>query len=435
MKKRIWTIIVCMLLITTVLSVSGTVIVERTPISTSLGDTLYVGGSGPGNYSTIQEAIDDASDGDTIYVYSGTYFEDVKINTSIVLQGEDKESTIIHGGGFGSGDAVVFVSADNVEITGFSISNSCPYWPGSGIGLYSNEQCIVTDNIVSDCFLGINAFITSDATISMNTVSDSEIGIHVQASKRNTITRNTMQDNHRGMYLNGASFNEITENNFINNERHFDFYGVFRNKINENYWERFANIGPKLILGKLFLLIPLPGFIVDWHPAKEPFEFGGEYTEQSEAVYEDPLSFRVEFVKLYDRVWRINGYATNTFDEEITVRWGCPPCVFAFFYPIPDEDLNLLVGQYRTNFYHLKYYNKWFDFEPGEEKLIDSKLFFGISNHFIYGLSKGYQQYFDSWPILPDSDYEVRASLSPYQNENYEMISMGVQETLIFQYS
>jgi hypothetical protein len=149
-----------------------------------------------------------------------------------------------------------------------------------------------------------------------------------------------------------------------------------------------------------------------------------------ESVYDNPLSFRVEFVKLHDRIWRINGYATNTFDEEITVRWGCPPCVFAFFYPIPDED-----GQYRSNFYYLKYYNDWFEFEPSEEKLIDSKLFVGISNHFIYGLSKGYLQYIESWPILPNGDYEVWASLSPYQNENYEMISLGVQETLVFQYS
>jgi parallel beta-helix repeat protein len=215
-------------------------------IPVTQNDIIYVDDDGSADYTRIQDAIDNASDGDTIYVYSGTYFEDVKINTSIVLQGEDKESTIIHGGGFGSGDAVVYISADNVEITGFSIRNSCPYWPGSGIGLYRNEQCIVIDNIVSDCFLGINAFITSDATISMNTVSDSEIGIHVQASKRNTITRNTMQDNHCGMYLNGAYFNKIKENNFINNDRHFDFYGVILNTIDSNYWDRLVNIGPKL---------------------------------------------------------------------------------------------------------------------------------------------------------------------------------------------
>jgi len=236
------------------------------------GNTLYVGGSGEGNYTSIQEAINDASDGDTVFVYNGTYFEDLKINTSIVLQGEDKESTIIHGGGFGSGDGVVLVSADNVEITGFSVRNSCPYWPGSGIRLHSNEQCIVTDNIISDCFLGISTLITSSATISMNTVSDTEFGIYVQGSKRNIITRNTIQNNHCGMYLNDADFNEITENNFIENERHFGFYGVFQNKINGNYWERFINIGPKFLLGRKFFLIPfLSGFIIDWHPAKLPY--------------------------------------------------------------------------------------------------------------------------------------------------------------------
>jgi len=39
------------------------------------GNTLYVGGSGPNNYTRIQDAIDDANDGDTIFVYNGTYYE------------------------------------------------------------------------------------------------------------------------------------------------------------------------------------------------------------------------------------------------------------------------------------------------------------------------------------------------------------------------
>jgi parallel beta-helix repeat protein len=241
-------------------------------VLSTLGNMLYVGGTGLGNYSKIQDAIDNASDGDTIYVYSGTYFEDVKINTSIVLQGEDKESTIIHGGGFGSGDAVVLVSANNVEITGFSIRNSCPFWPGAGIELFRNEQCIITDNILHDCFIGIRTFITSDSTIKMNTILYNDIGIYVQSSKRNTITRNSMQDNQCGMYLNDANFNEITENNFINNERHSDFHGVFLNTIDNNYWERLFNIGPKPIFGLYTLIIPIPWLIFDWHPAKEPYD-------------------------------------------------------------------------------------------------------------------------------------------------------------------
>ncbi len=264
-----------------VLPASGTVLVRKTSNPLFNGNILYVGGTGEGNYTKIQDAINDSSAGDTVYVYSGTYFEDVKVNTSIVLQGEDKESTIIHGGGFGSGDGVILVSANNVEITGFSVRNSCPYFPGSGIGLYSTEQCIVTDNIVYDCFIGIHAFITSDVTISKNTVTDSEFGIRVQRSKRNIITRNTMQDNNRGMELNGVNFNEITENNFINNDRHFYFYGVFLNTIDSNYWERLVNIGPKPIIGILFLLIPIPWLIIDWHPAKEPYDIYNDGSEDA----------------------------------------------------------------------------------------------------------------------------------------------------------
>ncbi|MHA2367036.1 MAG: hypothetical protein ACXAC7_23995, partial [Candidatus Hodarchaeales archaeon] len=61
------------------------------------GDTLYVGGSGPDNYSSIQGAVNAAQDGDTIFVYSGVYFENVLIPKTVTLIGEDKETTIIDG--------------------------------------------------------------------------------------------------------------------------------------------------------------------------------------------------------------------------------------------------------------------------------------------------------------------------------------------------
>lgn len=41
------------------------------------GKTLYVGGSGPGNYTTIQSAINESSNGDTVFVYSGIYYDNV----------------------------------------------------------------------------------------------------------------------------------------------------------------------------------------------------------------------------------------------------------------------------------------------------------------------------------------------------------------------
>ena len=35
---------------------------------TNFGNILYVGGTGPGNYSRIQDSIDNASEGDMVFV-------------------------------------------------------------------------------------------------------------------------------------------------------------------------------------------------------------------------------------------------------------------------------------------------------------------------------------------------------------------------------
>jgi len=56
------------------------------PMYVNNGAILYVGGTGPGNYTSIQEAINDAENGDTIYVYHGTYHEDLYIWKNISLR-------------------------------------------------------------------------------------------------------------------------------------------------------------------------------------------------------------------------------------------------------------------------------------------------------------------------------------------------------------
>ena len=111
MKRKIVGIFVCVLLVgVAILPVSATAIKEQPSNILFNGKTLYVGGDGPNNYTAIQDAIDAAEDGDTIYVYSGIYYENITVDKTITLQGEDKISTIIDGGETGD---VINIIADN----------------------------------------------------------------------------------------------------------------------------------------------------------------------------------------------------------------------------------------------------------------------------------------------------------------------------------
>ncbi|MCX6663941.1 MAG: hypothetical protein NTZ75_06800, partial [Euryarchaeota archaeon] len=77
---------------------------------------LYVGGLNPGNYSKIQDAIDNASDGDTVFVYddSAPYYENIAITVSIHLIGENRNTTSIEGW-----NNVVSIFVDGVTVSGF----------------------------------------------------------------------------------------------------------------------------------------------------------------------------------------------------------------------------------------------------------------------------------------------------------------------------
>ncbi|MBN1861345.1 MAG: hypothetical protein JW840_07795, partial [Candidatus Thermoplasmatota archaeon] len=93
---------------------------DNTIIQRHQGNTLYVGGSGPGNYSKIQNAINNASEGDIIYVFQGTYYEVLSVSKQLCIKGEKKESTIIDAQKKGY---TINISADGVNITGFTIQN------------------------------------------------------------------------------------------------------------------------------------------------------------------------------------------------------------------------------------------------------------------------------------------------------------------------
>jgi parallel beta-helix repeat protein len=184
---------------------------------TTTGSILYVGGSDPGNYSSIQDAIDNASEGDTITVFNGIYTENIILDKSINLVGEDKDNTIINGG---IKNNVITLTADQATITGFTIQYSGDIFPNAGINITSDYNNI-SGNILTDNFYGITLFHASNNIISKNTISNNDhCGIYMIGSTNNIINGNTIEYhsyNGIGMY-DSSNTNTITHNTLTHND-------------------------------------------------------------------------------------------------------------------------------------------------------------------------------------------------------------------------
>jgi parallel beta-helix repeat protein len=131
-----------------------TISVSANNISSSdtLGNIIYVN---PGE--SIQNAIDFANDGDTVFVYSGTYFESIAIRKSITLEGQNRESTIIDLGLTGE----VLVSSSYVTVKGFTVRNCVDDGFSSGIHVVKSfwsryPREIISDITISDCIVENN---------------------------------------------------------------------------------------------------------------------------------------------------------------------------------------------------------------------------------------------------------------------------------------
>jgi len=176
---------------------------------------------GKGNYTSIQEAIDSASDNDTIFVSKGTYFEKIIITKPLELIGEDKNTTIINGNGSGT---VIQIAADYVKISGFTITNGGSIFQNKDSGIKTSSVY----NIISDCIISSNKnfglylssyFKTPYNIIKNNTFSNNRYGIYADGSKTNNISSNTFTGNTEyGVYILGQSDdNLISDNIFIDN--------------------------------------------------------------------------------------------------------------------------------------------------------------------------------------------------------------------------
>ena len=135
--------------------------------------------------------------------------------------------------------------------------------------------------------------------------------------------------------------------------------------------------------------------------------------EYSTTNIDEPLEVRIEAEKIIERIWVIKAFATNTYNTSVNVVWTNRPVTFAVFYLVPNEDVVLMANSPLGRCPLFRDFE--IEFEPNEEKMIYSGIFYGISNWILYGFKNEYTQYIQSWPILPEGDYKVHASLNAYK--------------------
>ena len=194
-------------------------------------------------YVSIQSAVSasETLEGHTIYVPSGIYYENLIVNNGVSLIGENKQTTIINGRSTGN---VVTITADNAELSSFTITNSEPT-QGRGIYVWSTSSNIC-DSIITRSYYGIFIENCSDSTISSNLVANNTHGIFALNSNHTTISSNNVSSNNGfGIALvssancsiaaNNASQNshgvhikDHSENNTVcDNTAQDNFYGVY----------------------------------------------------------------------------------------------------------------------------------------------------------------------------------------------------------------
>lgn len=235
------------------------------------------------NFTSIQEAINDAEIGSTIFAPPDIYYERIIINKTVSLIGENASTTVIDGDYEGT---IVTVTADNVTITGLTIQNSGWGWVRNGIYVHFANNCEIKNNrllhnchnirlnyscgslvmennidgTVADYGYGIRFINSANCTAIGNNVSNCIGGVHLQNATECTVERNRLSRNDQGVRLyspctynkivanivydntydgvieamppNGTFFNNfVIHNNFINNTNPFIY------KVSGNIWD------------------------------------------------------------------------------------------------------------------------------------------------------------------------------------------------------
>ena len=208
----------------------------QTRIRITNAEILYVG-SGQ-NYSAIQDAINNASSGDIIFIFNGVYYETINITKNdITLEGENKENTIIDGTSSSIENSTVLIDKQsNITIKNFKIRNSNKH------GIYAQQannieitNCEIYDNLEH----GINCYVLENLDINGNVINDNyNDGVHLIGTTIGNIYNCNIYDNYQtGVFIDSSNKINITDSIIENNDN-----GIILDDYTNNIEITYCNI-------------------------------------------------------------------------------------------------------------------------------------------------------------------------------------------------
>jgi nitrous oxidase accessory protein NosD len=365
--------------------------IERSSLSASRGTWLYVGGSGPGNYTKIQDAIDNASDGDTVYVFPGTYKERIEIQQSITLQGSDPLTTIIDSQST-ENDIVTCVGTD-IVITGFSIFNcsmnhscvlinhtsDCMFignvipTGGYGVTLRNAQNISIINNSffqtlsMKSGYIGINIDNCIFSTISKNRISSWDCGIFIHGTHI-LITQNIVMNTHRGITDAMNALHPWTNkhltigNNFLNNNTQgIHLLGSTDYSIKHNEIKNSTSIGIYIAEDVYAGVQPENITIEENMITTSRYGIEVDYAINASIEGNQILQNTLGLLCKYNSLMSVK---RNTFEgnnKTVTYRWG--------FFPFPS--IQYKVPRFDRNFWNhnqtapVPVFGRWSLFKPG----------------------------------------------------------------------
>lgn len=185
--------------------------------------------NGSDTYTSIQDAIDDASDDDTLVVTDGSVCEGFTTNVdNLTINPETIHGATISDEPSGS-DRIVDIRSNGVTIDGFVIKSENI---GDGVGISISgdgaepAKATITNNDISQTLTGIQTTTAHDSgnnTITDNVINSETVGISLQNDG------NTVENNHveagvesLGLLVTG---NTIENNNFLSDATDAKMYG------------------------------------------------------------------------------------------------------------------------------------------------------------------------------------------------------------------